>query len=120
MKQQRVFGNTISLAPGMRCWWADAASHGPSCTSGLRVAEPGLAQVIREVMPSSRTAMRLNLDATHVGNAAHFINHRSAGCTLHQLLHVLPAAARWVSGSPQAATTCFACIQSYTVTKPGP
>ena len=70
------------------------------------MAEPGLAQVIREVMPSSRSAVRLNLDATYVGNAAHFINHRSAGCTLHQLLHVLSAAARWISGSPQAVTTC--------------
>lgn len=35
-------------------------------------------QVVRELLPSGRAALRLNIDATRTGNAAHFFNHRWA------------------------------------------
>ena len=43
-----------------------------------------VAQVIREMLPSGMAAMRLNLDATHIGNAARFFNHRqgNSSCPL--------------------------------------
>lgn len=34
-----------------------------------------LAQVIREVLPSLQTVLRINVDATQKGNVARFMNH---------------------------------------------
>lgn len=42
-------------------------------------------QVARMVLPSNSSALRINVDATHTGNIARFINHR---CALGVVYHV--------------------------------
>uniref|UniRef100_J3L4J0 SET domain-containing protein n=2 Tax=Oryza brachyantha TaxID=4533 RepID=J3L4J0_ORYBR len=42
--------------------------------------------VIREHLPSGKACLRVNIDATKVGNAARFINHSCDGGNLHPVL----------------------------------
>ena len=62
-------------------------------------------QVVREVLPSGRAVLRLNIDATHVGNAAHFFNHRwdMMRALAHRVLPMHP------HQEPAAAAMAAAC-----------
>jgi hypothetical protein len=42
--------------------------------------------VIREHLPSGKACLRVNIDATRVGNVARFINHSCDGGNLHPVL----------------------------------
>ena len=37
---------------------------------------PSSKQVVREVLPSQNYSLRINIDATQIGNVARFFNHR--------------------------------------------
>lgn len=39
-------------------------------------------QVVREWLPSCNACLRINVDATHISNAAHFFNHSCDGGNL--------------------------------------
>lgn len=49
----------------------------PSASAWQR-SSPAVRQVLRQVLPTGRAAVRLNIDATRYGNAARFFNHRCA------------------------------------------
>ena len=57
-----------------------------SSAAGLKQSSTAVLQVVREWLPSGRACLRLNIDATKVGNVARFFAHSCCGGNLEPVL----------------------------------
>lgn len=71
---------TIAVQKDGKVWNGDGGSlsaHTLWMTEGEEILTFScVVQIVREVLPSGTASLRLNVDATRVGNVARFFNHR--------------------------------------------